>query len=121
MQYRILEAKAIETIVKMFAKVIAMTPAKQADAGYSVSPKGNRTVQQASSPKGAIDGKSGQSIPEGTLVNLWQSGRDSSDVRAYIVKPKVVRTPKATKPTDSRIDSLEAKLDALIDALTANK
>jgi hypothetical protein len=118
MQFRILEATAILTIVKMFAAVVKMTEAKQVEAGFSVSPKGNRTIQQASSPKGAIDGKSGQAIPEGTLVNLWQSGRDSNDVRAYVVKAKKAKTPKTTKPADSRMDSLEAKLDALINALT---
>jgi hypothetical protein len=129
MQFRTVEAKAVSVIVNAFAKVMAMTPENQALAGLSVSPKGNRTIQQTSSPKGAIDGKSGQSVPEGTLCNLWQSGTDAKDVRVFIVKPKSAKAPKA-KTTDAltRMDALEAnsaaqdaKLDAILAALTANK
>ena len=117
MQFRILEATAIETIVKMFAAVMKMTEAEQVKKGYSVSTAGNRTVQQAAAPQGAIDGKSGQAIAKGTLVNLWQSGRDSNDVRAFIVKAKKAKTPKAS----SRTDSLRAMIREEILAAIANK
>ena len=117
MQFRTVEAKAVSIIVNAFAKVMAMTPANQALAGLSVSPKGNRTIQQTSSPKGAIDGKSGQSVPEGTLCNLWQSGTDAKDVRVFIVKPKSAKTPKTTKS-----DSLREMIrEEILAALTAAK
>lgn len=128
MQFRTLEATAVDIIIAVFAKVMKMTDANQAKAGFSVSPKGNRTIQQASSPKGAIDGKSGQAIPEGTLVNLWQSGRDSNDVRAYVVKAKTAKTPKVTVETPQQIAirlleansaAQDAKLDAILAALAA--
>jgi len=110
MQYRTLEAKAVKTIKDAFAKVRAMSPAKQAEAGYSVSPKGGRTIQQMLSPKHALEGKTGKGVPEGTVCNFWQSGTDDNDVRIYVVAPKKPAKPK--KVAESRMDALEAKVDA---------
>jgi len=117
MQFRTLEATAVSIIVAAFAEVMEMTPANQILAGLSVSPQGNYTIQQTSSPKGAIDGKSGQAIPANTLCNLWQSGKDAKDVRVFIVKAKKPKTPKATKS-----DSLREMIrEEILAALTATK
>ena len=136
MQFRTLEAKAVGIIVDAFAKVMKMTPAKQAEAGYSVSPKGNRTIQQLMSPKNALNGKTGQAVSEGTVCNYWQSGTDDHDVRIYVVAPKKAKKAKVAKAIESpeatalyarftvleaKGDATDAKLDAVLALLSATK